>query len=148
MPIRAPITVGNNDTPQNNFDNVSRFQSQSTSLATHKVLSQSYALLGVSLFPTVIGALMGMTMNWGWAAGLGIMFPILMIAGLFGMFYLIRANRNSSLGVVFLMILTFLMGLLLGPILQMAFSFSNGGQIVSLAAGGTGSIFLALSFSN
>ena len=130
---------------QNNFDNVSQFQTQSTSVATHKVLSQTYALLGVSLFPTVIGALMGMAMNWGWAAGLGMMFPILMIAGLFGMFYLIRANRNSSLGVVFLMILTFLMGLLLGPILQMAFSFSNGGQIVSLAAGGTGSIFLALS---
>ena len=94
---------------QNNFDNVSQFQTQSTSVATHKVLSQTYALLGVSLFPTVIGALMGMAMNWGWAAGLGIMFPILMIAGLFGMFYLIRANRNSSLGVVFLMILTFLM---------------------------------------
>lgn len=129
---------------QNNFDNVSQFQTQSTSVASHKVLSQTYALLGVSLFPTVIGALMGMAMNWGWAAGLGIMFPILMIASLFGMFYLIRANRNSSLGVVFLMILTFLMGLLLGPILQMAFSFSNGGQIVSLAAGGTGTIFLVL----
>ena len=54
---------------QNNFDNVSRFQSQSTSLATHKVLSQTYALLGVSLFPTVIGALMGMTMNWGMGSG-------------------------------------------------------------------------------
>jgi modulator of FtsH protease len=36
------------------------------------------------------------------------------------------------------------MGLLLGPILQMAFSLSNGGQIVSLAAGGTGTIFLVL----
>ena len=44
---------------QNNFDNVSQFQTQSTSVATHKVLSQTYALLGVSLFPTVIGALMG-----------------------------------------------------------------------------------------
>ena len=90
---------------QNNFDNVSRFQSQSTSLATHKVLSQTYALLGVSLFPTVIGALAGMKMNWGWAAGLGLMFPILMLASMFGMFYLIRKNRNSSLGVVFLLTL-------------------------------------------
>ena len=59
-------------------------------------------------------------------------------------FYLIRKNRNSSMGVVFLLMLTFLMGLLLGPILQMAFSLSNGGQIVSLAAGGTGTIFLVL----
>ena len=85
-----------------------------------------------------------MKMNWGWAAGLGLMFPILMLASMFGMFYLIRKNRNSSLGVIFLLALTFLMGLLLGPILQMAFSLSNGGQIVSLAAGGTGTIFLVL----
>ncbi len=125
---------------QNNLN----ITSNSRALSNHKVLSQTYALLGVSLFPTVFGALFGMNMNWGWAAGLGIMFPILMIASMFGMFYLIRKNRNSSMGVVFLLMLTFLMGLLLGPILQMAFSLSNGGQIVSLAAGGTGTIFLVL----
>ena len=55
---------------QNNFDNgpvISR--SNSIPAERHKVLSQTYALLGMSLFPTVIGALMGMKMNWGWAAG-------------------------------------------------------------------------------
>jgi len=46
---------------------------------------------------------------------------------------------------VFLLGLTFLMGILLGPILQVAFSLSNGGQIVGLAAGGTATIFLVLS---
>ena len=48
------------------------------------------------------------------------------------------------MGVVFLLGLTFLLGIMLGPILQVAFSMSNGGQIVSLAAGGTGVIFLTL----
>ena len=127
---------------QNNF-NVAA-QSQSV-LATNKVLRNTYALLGFSLIPTVIGALIGMTMNFGFAAQSPMLFFILTLGAMFGMFYLIRANQNSSLGVVFLLGLTFLMGLMLGPILQVAFSLSNGGQIVGLAAGGTASIFLVLS---
>ncbi|MDC6484777.1 Bax inhibitor-1/YccA family protein [Methylophilaceae bacterium] len=119
-------------------------QSQSV-LDSNKVLRNTYALLGVSLIPTVIGALIGMTMNFGFAAQSPMLFFILTLGAMFGMFYLIRANRNSSLGVVFLLGLTFLMGLMLGPILQVAFSLSNGGQIVGLAAGGTASIFLVLS---
>ena len=68
-----------------------------------------------------------------------------MFAGIFGLFFLISANRNSSLGIVFLLALTFFLGVMLGPILQFAFSLSNGGQIVTLAAGGTATIFLVLS---
>jgi len=127
---------------QNNFD-VSA-QSQSV-LATNKVLRNTYALLGFSLIPTVIGALIGMTMNFGFMAQSPMMSFILILAGMFGMFYLIRKNKNNSLGVVFLLGLTFLMGILLGPILQAAFSLSNGGQLVSLSAGGTATIFLVLS---
>ena len=115
-----------------------------SALATNKVLRNTYALLGVSLFPTVIGALMGMSMSWGFAASSPILFMIMTLGGIFGMFFLIQKNKNSSLGVVFLLGLTFLLGLMLGPILQVAFSLSNGGQIVSLAAGGTGAIFLVL----
>ena len=120
--------------------------SQSVSeLSTNKVLRNTYALLGFSLIPTLIGALMGMSMNFGFAAQSPILFFIVTLGAMFGMFYLIRTNRNSSLGVVFLLGLTFLMGILLGPILQVAFSLSNGGQIVGLAAGGTATIFLVLS---
>jgi len=120
--------------------------SQSVSeLSTNKVLRNTYALLGFSLIPTLIGALMGMSMNFGFAAQSPILFFIITLGAMFGMFYLIRVNRNSSLGVVFLLGLTFLMGILLGPILQVAFSLSNGGQIVGLAAGGTATIFLVLS---
>ena len=127
---------------QNNLDIAAQSQS---ALASNKVLRNTYALLGVSLIPTVVGALIGMTMNFGFAAQSPMLFFILTLGALFGMFYLIKANRNSSLGVVFLLGLTFLMGLMLGPILQAAFSLSNGGQIVGLAAGGTASIFLVLS---
>jgi len=126
---------------QNNINIASNTPS---ALATNKVLRNTYALLGVSLFPTVIGALMGMSMSWGFAASSPILFMIMTLGGIFGMFFLIQKNKNSSLGVVFLLALTFLLGLMLGPILQVAFSLSNGGQIVSLAAGGTGAIFLVL----
>jgi modulator of FtsH protease len=126
---------------QNNINIASKTPS---ALATNKVLRNTYALLGVSLFPTVIGALMGMSMSWGFAASSPILFMIMTLGGIFGMFFLIQKNKNSSLGVVFLLVLTFLLGLMLGPILQVAFSLSNGGQIVSLAAGGTGAIFLVL----
>jgi len=127
---------------QNNINNIA--SNTPSALATNKVLRNTYALLGVSLFPTVIGALMGMSMNWGFAASSPILFMIMTLGGIFGMFFLIQKNKNSSLGVVFLLALTFLLGLMLGPILQVAFSLSNGGQIVSLAAGGTGAIFLVL----
>ena len=59
---------------QNNF-NVAA-QSQSV-LATNKVLRNTYALLGFSLIPTVIGALIGMTMNFGFAAQSPLLFFIL-----------------------------------------------------------------------
>ena len=127
---------------QNNLNIAAQSQS---ALATNKVLRNTYALLGFSLIPTVIGALIGMSMNFGFAAQSPMLFFILTLGAMFGMFYLIRANRNNSLGVVFLLGLTFLMGLMLGPILQVAFSLSNGGQIVGLAAGGTATIFLVLS---
>jgi|TARA_B110000503_G_scaffold122464_1_gene187080 modulator of FtsH protease len=126
---------------QNNM-NIASNSSALTS--ANKVLRNTYALLGVSLFPTVIGAIIGMSMNFSFAQTSPIIFTLFVLAGIFGMFFLIQKNRNNSMGVVFLLGLTFLLGIMLGPILQVAFSMSNGGQIVSLAAGGTGAIFLTL----
>ena len=126
---------------ENNFNVAAQTAS---AVSTNKVLRNTYALLGVSLFPTVIGAFVGMNMSFAMAQTSRMMFMLLTLAGIFGMFFLIQRNRNSSLGVVFLLTLTFLLGVLLGPILQFAMGLSNGGQIVSLAAGGTGAIFLTL----
>ena len=126
---------------QDNFN----IASSASAVQSNKVLRSTYALLGFSLIPTVIGALLGMSMSFGFAAQSPILFALLMFAGIFGLFFLISANRNSSLGIVFLLALTFFLGVMLGPILQFAFSLSNGGQIVTLAAGGTATIFLVLS---
>ncbi|CAM8324882.1 COG0670 Integral membrane protein, interacts with FtsH [Candidatus Methylopumilus planktonicus] len=122
-----------------------RIESQSPSvLATNKVLRNTYALLGLSLIPTAIGAYIGMSMNFIFAQQHPIMFAIMLMAGMFGLFFAIQANRNNSFGVVLLLALTLFLGVMLGPILQVAFSLSNGAQIVGLAAGGTAAIFLTL----
>jgi len=122
-----------------------RIESQSQSvLATNKVLRNTYALLGLSLIPTAVGAYIGMSMNFIFAQQHPIMFAIMLLAGMFGLFFAIQANRNNSFGVVLLLALTLFLGVMLGPILQVAFSLSNGAQIVGLAAGGTAAIFLTL----
>jgi modulator of FtsH protease len=127
------------------FDNTPVLgRSESAQQVTNKVLRNTYALLGLTLIPTVIGAFIGMSMNFSFAAEHPFIFAIGAMAVMFGMFSAITANRNSSVGVVLLLALTFLLGFLLGPILQHALHLRNGGQIVGLAAGGTGIIFLTL----
>lgn len=112
--------------------------------SAHKVLRNTYMLLGLTMVPTVIGALAGMSLNFAWAAQHPIMFALGSLAAMIGLFFGIQANRNSSLGLVLLLALTGLMGVMLGPILQVAMHLKNGGQLVTLAAGGTGIIFMTL----
>lgn len=110
----------------------------------HKVLRNTYMLLGLTMLPTVVGALVGMSMDMSYMAQHPIMATIGMLAVMFGLFMGISANRNSALGVVLLLVLTGFMGLMLGPVLQVALHLKNGAQLVGLAAGGTGIIFMSL----
>ena len=119
-------------------------RSESAQLVTNKVLRNTYALLGLTLIPTVIGAFIGMSMNFTFAQQHPFIFAIGAMAVIYGLFAAISANRNSSVGIVLLLGLTFLLGLMLGPILQHALNLRNGAQVVGLAAGGTGIIFLTL----
>jgi modulator of FtsH protease len=92
----------------------------------------------------VLGAFIAINMSFSFAQQHPFIFAIGAMAVLFGMFSAIEANRNSSVGVFLLLAMTFLLGLMLGPILQHALHLRNGGQIVGLAAGGTGIILLTL----
>jgi FtsH-binding integral membrane protein len=114
------------------------------SLESHKVLRNTYMLLGLTMLPTVVGAMVGINMNLSFMAQHPIMAAVGMLAVMFGLFMGITANRNSALGVVLLLVLTGFMGLMLGPILQVALHLKNGAQLVGLAAGGTGIIFMSL----
>lgn len=123
-----------------------RMASQTTdlALAANKVLRNTYMLLGLSMIPTVIGAVIGINLNFTFMAQSPILGFIVMLAVMFGLFWGISKNRDNSLGVVLMLGLTFFMGLMLGPILQAALHLRNGAQLVGLAAGGTGVIFFSL----
>ena len=109
-----------------------------------KVLRNTYLLLALTMIPTVIGAFIGMSTS-GFVMQHPIVASLAMIGGVIGLQFAIAANRDSSLGVVLLLGMTFLLGWWLGPMLNYALSLRNGPQLVGLAAAGTGGIMLAMS---
>ena len=110
----------------------------------HKVLRNTYLLLALTMVPTVIGAFIGMATS-GIVFRHPILTSIVMIGAMIGLQYAIAANRNSGLGVVLLLTLTFVLGWWLGPTLNVALSLRNGPQLIGMAAAGTGGILLAMS---
>jgi modulator of FtsH protease len=108
-----------------------------------RVLRNTYLLLAVTMIPTVIGAMVGMS-----TAGLVMQHPIVislvMLGAVIGLQFAIAANRDSGVGIALLLLMTFILGWWLGPLLMVALSLRNGPQLVGLAAGGTGVIFFAM----
>ena len=110
----------------------------------NKVLRQTYMLLALTMLPTVVGALIGVQMQFSFLAGSPLMSFLLFLAIAFGFMWGIERSKDSGWGVVLLLGFTFFMGLMLSRILQVALGFSNGGSLIAMAAGGTGAIFFTL----
>ncbi len=110
----------------------------------NKVLRNTYMMLALTMIPTVIGAFIGMSINFSFMALHPIIFSLLMFAVMMGLMFAVGALRNSVWGIVALLGFTFVAGVLLGPILQVALHLKNGAQLVGMAAGGTGIIFGSL----
>ena len=126
------------------LDDIQVLGREGTVTTQNKVLRNTYMMLGLTMIPTVIGAFVGMSIDFSVVALHPFMaFGAFMLVTI-GMQMGITANRNNSMGVVLLFAYTFLLGLMLGPILQHAVHLSNGGQLVGLAAGSTGLIFLTM----
>jgi modulator of FtsH protease len=113
-------------------------------VAQNRVLRNTYALLAVSMVPTVMGALVGIQLNFSFLAGSPFMAFMLFLGVAWGFMYGIERTKNSGMGVALLLGFTFFMGLMLSRILQVALGFANGGTLIAMAAGGTGAIFFAL----
>lgn len=110
-----------------------------------RVLRNTYWLLGLSMLPTMLGAIIGVQMNLAMLfAGSPFMAVALFLAGAFGFMWAIGKNRDSSLGVGLLLAFTLFMGLMLSISLSAALQFKNGGTLIAMAAGGTGVIFFSL----
>jgi len=110
----------------------------------HRVLRNTYWLLGLSLIPTAIGALVGLNLSFAFMAASPILSSLLFLGAIYGLFFAIEANKQTTVGVYLLLVLTFVLGVMLGPLLQYTLAFRNGGQLISLAAGGTAVVFFSL----
>jgi modulator of FtsH protease len=109
-------------------------------LATNKVLRNTYALLSLTLVFSAITAGAAMLLN---APHPGL---LITLGGYFGLLFATHKLKDSIWGLATVFALTGFMGWTLGPILSAYLTmFSNGGQLVMMAFGGTGAIFLGLS---
>jgi modulator of FtsH protease len=113
-------------------------------VAQHRVLRNTYWLLAISLIPTVIGAAVGTNLDLSFMRSSPILSFVAILAVFYGWIYAIERNRNSALGVGLLLGFTLFLGLLLGPLLQRVLGFSNGTQLVMMAAGGTAAVFFTM----
>ncbi|MCS3902781.1 modulator of FtsH protease [Methylohalomonas lacus] len=109
-------------------------------LATNKLIRNTYMLLSLTLLFSAAMAGVSMAMNLP-HPGL-----LITLVGYFGLLFLTNYLRNSIWGLASIFALTGFMGITLGPILSTYLSaFSNGAQLVMMALGGTGAIFVGLS---
>ncbi|RFA28368.1 BAX inhibitor protein [Alkalilimnicola ehrlichii] len=114
--------------------------SREQTLATNKLIRNTYTLLSITLLFSAAMAAFAMTAN---IPPLNI---FIVLGGYFGLLFLTNALRNSIWGLAGVFALTGFMGFTLGPILNLYIqALANGSQLVMMALGGTGVIFLGLS---
>ncbi|MEK7811677.1 MAG: Bax inhibitor-1 family protein, partial [Pseudomonadota bacterium] len=97
----------------------------------------------LAAFVTLL-SFIGISLNLAIMAEHPIMSALVMFGVMMGMLFAVSALRDSVWGIVALLGFTFVAGVFLGPILQVALHLKNGAQLVGLAAGGTGLIFFSL----
>jgi modulator of FtsH protease len=114
-------------------------QTIATTLASNKVIRNTYMLLSMTLVFSALAA--------GASMALKLPHPglILTLGGYFGLLYLTSKFRDRGVGLLFVFALTGFMGYTLGPILNAYLGLPNGAQTVMTAMGATGAIFLGLS---
>jgi len=114
-------------------------QQQVATLATNKVIRNTYMLLSMTLLFSALVAGVSMSLNLPHP---GI---ILTLVGYFGLLFLTNKFRNSAAGLASVFALTGFMGYTLGPILNSYLALPNGSQIVMNAMATTGAMFIGLS---
>ncbi|EAR20946.1 Bax inhibitor-1/YccA family protein [Nitrococcus mobilis] len=109
-------------------------------LGANRVIRNTYALLSLTLLFSAATAGIAMATNapplhW-----------LMVLGGYFGLLFLTNALRNSAWGILSVFALTGFMGYTLGPMLNFYIStLANGAELVMMALGGAGAIFLTLS---
>lgn len=122
-PYQQPVVVG----------------STSAAATSNKLIRNTYALLAMTLLFSAAMA--------GVSISLNLPHPGLLITlvGYFGLLFVTYKLRDSAWGLLSVFALTGFMGLTLGPIINAYLGMPNGGEVVMMAMGGTGAIFIGLS---
>ena len=126
------------------YESQSFTQPGSLALVQNRVLRNTYMMLALTMIPTVIGAFIGMSVDFSFMALHPVMGALMMFGAMMGLMFAVTALRDSVWGIVALLGFTLVAGVFLGPILQVALHLRNGGQLIAMAAGGTGIIFFSL----
>ena len=114
-------------------------------LGQNRVLRNTYALLALSMVPTVLGAWIGVATGFNiFKLGHPAIGFIVFLAAAFGFIFAIEKTKNSAAGVPVLLGFTFFMGLMLSAMLTHIMSFRNGASLIGLAFGGTSAIFVGI----
>lgn len=114
-------------------------------ISQNRVLRNTYALLALSLIPTIAGAWLAVALGLGpYLIAHRMVYMVVFLAGAFGLMFAVQANRTSGLGVALLLAFTFFMGAMLAPLLSRILGFSNGLTLIGLAFGGTAAVFTAM----
>lgn len=113
---------------------------------TNKVLRNTFALLALTLLPTVLGVFVGMDLGLPamaaespWLTLLGML--AVSIALLFGIY----ATATSAMAVPLTLLFTFVMGASLSTSISVVLGAANGGAIIALAALGTAGLLVGCS---
>ncbi len=130
----------------NQFNNTRLINSLRPELAlrANKVLKNTYLLLSMTLLFSAFTAYIAFAQTQ--AGAMVMLNPFVLLIGYIGLLFGINATKNSPWGIVLTFALTGLLGYSLGPILSMYIKqFSNGAELIMMAFGSTGLIFLGLS---
>ena len=108
-----------------------------------RVLRNTYALLALSMIPTVLGAWLGLATGLAASMG-GMLAMVVFMVGAIGLIFAIEKNRNSPAAVPLLLAFTFFMGLMLSRILGFVLGMHGGTGLVMTAFAGTATVFFGM----
>lgn len=114
--------------------------SQESIVKANKVLRNTYWLLSMTLIFSAFTAWLSTNID------VVLFNPIVVLVLYFGLLFGINATKNSPISIILTFALTGLLGFTLGPILNAYLAmFKNGSELIMMALGSTGAIFLSLS---
>jgi len=124
------------------MQNVTNFETLKSVSQTesHKVLRNTYMLLGLTLGFSAVTAGISMAMGIGQGAGL-----VMSLIAMALIWFVLPRTANSSNGLLVVFAFTGLIGAGLGPIINHYLNMANGGSLIMQALGGTAAVFIGLS---